>query len=52
MSALVRRLVGSIFLLAFVMWVLLELFMPAMPFLIALWVLSIFGASLFAKKKW
>lgn len=52
MSALIRRLVGSIFLLMLVAWVLLKLLPPAAPFLVALWILSIFGAGLFAKRKW
>ena len=52
MNTVIRRLVGSIFLLMVVAWVLLELFVPAMPFLIALWLLSIFGAGIFARRKW
>lgn len=47
---IVRRLVGSIFLLMLVAWVLLKLLPPAMPFLVALWVLSLFGASVFARR--
>lgn len=50
MTMLIRRMVVSIFLLMLVAWVLLKLLPPAMPFLVALWVLSIFGASVFAKK--
>jgi hypothetical protein len=51
-NALLRRLISSIFMVLLVGWVLLQLLPPALPFLIALWVLSIFGTALFAKSRW